>query len=117
MKKNLALLSRARQLIDASDGTKFQKKVWRALLTIPFGEVRTYSWLAKKIGSPKATRAVGSACGANPFAPIVPCHRVVRNDGSLGGYSARGGIRKKLELLASEGADINVLRPKPRQPR
>lgn len=80
--------------------TDFEKKVYRAILAIPVGEVRSYQWVAKKIGSPSAARAVGTALKNNPFAPIVPCHRVVKADGRLGGYS--GGIRKKLQLLEME---------------
>jgi O-6-methylguanine DNA methyltransferase len=62
----------------------------------------TYKQIAEKIGSPKAARAVGTALSKNPFAPIIPCHRVIRSDGKLGGYSARGGIKKKLEMIKSE---------------
>lgn len=99
------MLSTMISKINQSSGTDFQKKVWRALLEIPRGEVRTYEWLAKKIKSPKAVRAVGSAVGKNPFAPEVPCHRVIRKDGGLGGYSGAGGIQKKIKLLQSEGFD------------
>jgi len=87
-------------------GTAFQKKVWRALLKIPRGKTVTYAQLAKLIGKPKAVRAVGNAVGANPCAPEIPCHRVVRSDGSLGGYSGKGGIKTKLMLLRKEGARI-----------
>lgn len=90
--------------IDGVQGTSFQKRVWKALLTIPRGEVRSYAWVARRIGRPKAVRAVGSAVGQNPLAPEVPCHRVVRSDGSMGGYSGRGGIRTKTLLLKKEGA-------------
>lgn len=86
--------------------TEFQKKVWAACSTIPAGETRTYQWLAKKIGHPKAARAVGAALGQNPYAPKVPCHRVVRSDGGMGGYSGRGGIKTKIKLLQKEGAKI-----------
>src|SRR5262249_8294568 len=85
-------------------GTSFQKKVWKALLEIPEGEVRTYGWIAQKIGHPKAVRAVGSAVAKNPLVPDVPCHRVIRSDGSLGGYSGEGGIEAKRALLKKEGA-------------
>ena len=71
---------------------------------IPRGEVRTYGWVARKIGLPRACRAVGNALAKNPFAPEVPCHRVLRSDGLLGGYS--GGVKKKEHLLASEGVFI-----------
>ena len=87
-------------------GTKFQIKVWNYLKKIPKGEVRTYLQVAKAIGYPKASRAVANACGKNPYAPIIPCHRVIRSDGGLGGYSGIGGIKKKLELLKSEKAPI-----------
>jgi methylated-DNA-[protein]-cysteine S-methyltransferase len=80
----------------------FQQAVWRACAEIPAGEVRTYGWIAARIGRPRAARAVGAALGANPFAPVIPCHRVVRSDGSLGGYSGRGGARAKALLLARE---------------
>jgi len=80
----------------------FYQLVWRACLNIPEGETRTYGWIAKKIGRPKAARAVGRALAANPFAPRVPCHRVIRADGSLGGYSGRGGIKRKRALLRRE---------------
>jgi methylated-DNA-[protein]-cysteine S-methyltransferase len=84
----------------------FQQKVWRACAEIPAGETRTYGWIATKIGLPSAARAVGTALGKNPFAPIIPCHRVLRSDGSMGGYSAPGGIQKKLEMLREEGARL-----------
>jgi len=82
-------------------GTPFQRKVWKAIQTIPRGEVRTYQWIAKKIGHPKAVRAVGQACKVNPYAPKVPCHRVVASGGKIGGYN--GGLRKKRRLLRLEG--------------
>ena len=75
-------------------GTKFQIKVWKYLKTIPKGEVRTYLQVAKAINKPKAVRAVANAVGKNPYAPRIPCHRVIRTDGSLGGYSGTGGIKK-----------------------
>ena len=84
-------------------GTKFQKLVWKEISKIPKGKVITYQDLAFKINRPKSVRAVASACGKNPFLPEVPCHRVVRKDGSLGGYSAKGGINKKKKLLQNEG--------------
>ncbi len=80
--------------------TAFQQRVWQELQRIPYGETRTYSQVAAAIGSPKAIRAVGSACANNPVAVIVPCHRVVRTDGGLGGY--RWGIERKEHLLATE---------------
>jgi O-6-methylguanine DNA methyltransferase len=84
---------------------RFQQQVWLACAEIPAGQTRTYSWIAKKIGNPKASRAVGTALGKNPFAPIIPCHRVLRADGSLGGYSGRGGLKTKIALLKKEGAE------------
>ncbi|NJC06570.1 AraC family transcriptional regulator of adaptative response/methylated-DNA-[protein]-cysteine methyltransferase [Sphingomonas kaistensis] len=81
-------------------GTAFQQRVWAELRRIPPGETRSYLDIARAIGDPKATRAVGTANGANPIAIIVPCHRVVRNDGSLGGYA--GGLERKKDLLAAE---------------
>ncbi|NHJ87822.1 MAG: methylated-DNA--[protein]-cysteine S-methyltransferase [Asgard group archaeon] len=81
-------------------GTDFQKKVWNALLEIPFGEVITYKDLAKKIGNEKAVRAVGNANGKNPISVIVPCHRVIGSNGSLVGYG--GGLKRKKWLLDFE---------------
>lgn len=82
-------------------GTPFQRAVWDALLAVPFGEVRTYGEIAASIGAPRASRAVGSACGANPVALIVPCHRVVPASGGIGNYAL--GIERKRILLAREG--------------
>ena len=87
-------------------GTEFQKKVWEALKTIPQGSVITYKELAIMIGKPKAIRAVANAVGKNPYAPQVPCHRVIRSDGKIGGYSGVGGVQTKLALLKKEGVDI-----------
>ena len=84
-------------------GTKFQLKVWKYLKKIPKGQVRTYSDVAKAINKPKSVRAVANAIGKNPYAPKIPCHRVIRSDGSLGGYSGKGGINTKRKLLKSEG--------------
>jgi methylated-DNA-[protein]-cysteine S-methyltransferase len=84
-------------------GTDFQKKVWQELTKIPKGKVITYKELARKIGKPRAVRAVANAVGANPYAPMIPCHRVVRSDGKPGGYSGRGGIKTKIKLLTREG--------------
>jgi methylated-DNA-[protein]-cysteine S-methyltransferase len=89
-----------------NEGTAFQKKVWSEIDKIARGEVMTYSQIAKNIGHPKAARAVANACGANPNPIIVPCHRVIRSDGELGGYSGPGGIKKKKELLENEGISI-----------
>ena len=87
-------------------GTKFQIKVWNYLKTIPKGKVKTYKQVAKAIGMPKAATAVANACGKNPYAPKIPCHRVIRSDGGLGGYSGKGGIKQKLKLLRSENVAI-----------
>ena len=84
----------------ALDGTQFQRDVWRYLERIPPGEVRTYSEVARGIGRPSAVRAVASACARNEIALFVPCHRVVRSDGTLGGY--RWGTDLKREILALE---------------
>ena len=81
-------------------GTVFQRKVWDELRRIPRGETRTYTEIARAIGAPGAVRAVGSACGANPVALVVPCHRAVRTDGGLGGYA--WGLPRKKKLLALE---------------
>lgn len=78
------------------------RKVWKACASIPSGQTRTYGWIARKIGSPKASRAVGQALARNPFSPIIPCHRVICSDGRLGGFSASGGVRTKKLLLESE---------------
>ena len=85
------------------NGTKFQIKVWKAISKIPRGQVRTYKELAKIIKKPKASRAVANACGKNPYPIKIPCHRVIRSDGSLGGYSGRGGISTKKDILKKEG--------------
>ena len=83
-------------------GTEFQREVWNQLLSIPAGSTRSYLDIAEAIKRPKATRAVAQACGANPVAVVVPCHRVVMSDGSLGGYSGLPGVKKA--LLTVEGA-------------
>ena len=84
-------------------GTQFQLKVWSYLKKIPKGKLKTYAEVAKAIGKPKAVRAVANAIGKNPFPPKIPCHRVIRSDGKLGGYSAKGGIKNKKKLLKDEG--------------
>ena len=81
-------------------GTEFQCQVWRYLQTIPVGETRTYAEVAEDLGRPEAVRAVANACGANKIAVLIPCHRVVRSDGGLGGY--RWGVSLKESLLARE---------------
>ncbi len=87
-------------------GTKFQKKVWNYLKTIRKGTVKTYKQVAIAINRPKSARAVANAVGKNPFAPKIPCHRVIRSDGSLGGYSGKGGVKTKKLLLKREGVII-----------
>ena len=84
-------------------GTKFQIKVWKFLISIPKGKVKTYKEVAIAINHPKAARAVANACAKNPYAPKVPCHRVIKSNGNLGGYSAPGGIKTKKKLLKNEG--------------
>ena len=84
-------------------GTPFQRKVWNALLTIPFGETRSYAQIAKQIGHPSAARAVGAANGRNPLSIVAPCHRVIGSTGALTGFAA--GLEVKARLLALEGAE------------
>ena len=85
------------------NGTDFQIKVWRALKKIKKGKVKTYKEVAIGINKPKSARAVANAVGKNPFSPKIPCHRVIRSDGSLGGYSGKGGVKTKKLLLKREG--------------
>ena len=80
--------------------TPFSKKVYKAVLSIPLGEVRTYKWVARRIGNPRACRAVGQALKDNPWPIIIPCHRVIASNGNLGGYSR--GIKRKRKLLELE---------------
>ena len=80
-------------------GTKFQIKVWKYLKKIPKGSVKTYKDIAIAINQPKAARAVANACANNQRAPKIPCHRVIRSDGGLGGYSGRGGLKKKSNFI------------------
>ena len=87
-------------------GTKFQKKVWNYLKTIRKGTVKSYKQVAIAINRPKSARAVANAVGKNPFAPKIPCHRVIRSDGSLGGYSGKGGMKTKKLLLKREGVIV-----------
>ena len=83
-------------------GTKFQLAVWTEIAKITSGTTKTYSELANLIGKPKSARAVANACGKNPYPGPIPCHRVIRSDGSLGGYSGLGGIKAKQRLLNRE---------------
>ena len=89
-------------------GTDFQNTVWETIRQIPYGEVRSYKWIAEKVGRPKAVRAVGSAVGANAAIILNPCHRVIRSNGALGGYG--GGLERKRRLLALEGYPVGRLR-------
>ena len=82
--------------------TPFQKRVYKAVLDIPRGKVRSYKWVARRIGKPHACRAVGQALKRNPYTIVIPCHRVVNSDRSIGGYS--GGIRMKEKLLREESS-------------
>lgn len=83
------------------NGTEFQKDVWRAIYKVPFGRLSSYGRIAEEIGRPRAVRAVGNAVGANPLPIVIPCHRIIRADGGLGGYGR--GIDLKLYLLSIEG--------------
>jgi len=89
-------------------GTRFQKEVWQALLAIPFGETRSYGELAKRLGNPRATRAVGAANGRNPISIIVPCHRVIGSTGKLTGFG--GGLENKAHLLSLEDTGDKLFR-------
>ena len=84
-------------------GTKFEIKVWEEIKKIPKGSVKTYKEIGTILGKPNSSRAVANACAKNPFIIEIPCHRVIRSDGMLGGYSGKGGIKKKRELLIREG--------------
>ncbi|HTT05360.1 MAG TPA: methylated-DNA--[protein]-cysteine S-methyltransferase [Steroidobacteraceae bacterium] len=90
-------------------GTVFQRRVWQALLTIPYGETRSYGHIARQIGQPRAVRAVGAANGRNPISIIAPCHRVIGSSGRLTGFA--GGLAAKAQLLALEGARVSQEHP------
>lgn len=92
----------------AADGTDFQRSVWHALKDIPFGETRSYAWIAQQTGHPRAFRAVGSANHCNPLPIVVPCHRVIGADGSLSGYG--GGVDAKRWLLDHESRVLGATR-------
>ena len=83
-------------------GSSFQLKVWNYLKKIPKGRVKTYKQVAVALKMPKSARAVANACAKNPYPPKIPCHRVIRSDGKLGGYSGKGGIKRKMRLLKAE---------------
>ncbi len=87
--------------LDLSQGTSFQRQVWRMLQRVPFGKLRSYQWIAARVGGAQYARAVGNAVGANPLPIVIPCHRIVAQDASLGGFS--GGLPMKLKLLSLEG--------------
>ena len=87
-------------------GTDFQIKVWKYLKKIKKGEVKTYKEVAIAIKKPKAARAVANACAKNPYAPKIPCHRVIRSDGTIGGFSSPGGTKTKKKMLRKEGFSI-----------
>lgn len=99
------LAGRTREIdlpVNLSVGTSFQRRVWKVLDRIPYGRVRSYKWVASKVGGSRYARAVGLACGANPVPLAIPCHRVVAHNGSLGGFG--GGRSLKRRLLALEGS-------------
>lgn len=104
IERRLAGDRRVRIDLDLRGHSPFEQDVWRKALEIPLGEVRPYGWVAAEIGRPRAVRAVGTALGHNPVPLIVPCHRVVRTDGTIGQYSL-GGPRNKRTILAAEGLD------------
>jgi O-6-methylguanine DNA methyltransferase len=108
VERRLAGDRKARISLDLRGTTDFEQAVWRKALEIPRGEVRPYGWIAAEIGRPKAVRAVGTALGHNPVPLIVPCHRVVRSDGTIGQYSL-GGPGNKRTILAAEGLDPDEL--------
>lgn len=90
--------------LDLSSGTEFQRKVWSSCRGIPYGQTRSYGWIAGQIGKPGASRAVGNALGKNPIPIIIPCHRVLAADGGIGGFS--GGLSVKRRLLRLEGIKV-----------
>jgi methylated-DNA-[protein]-cysteine S-methyltransferase len=87
--------------LDLSRGTAFQRRVWRTLQRVPFGKLRSYQWIAARVGGQRYARAVGNAVGANPLPIVLPCHRIVAQDASLGGFSC--GLPMKRKLLTLEG--------------
>lgn len=96
-------------VLDLSGSTPFRRRVWKATMQIPYGEVRSYKWVAERIGKPSACRAVGHALAANPLPVIIPCHRVIRSDGRPGGFGGRkGNVQTKLMMLSLEGCRSRV---------
>jgi methylated-DNA-[protein]-cysteine S-methyltransferase len=94
--------------LDFSQGTSFQRQVWRTLQRVPYGKLRSYRWIAARVGGPHYARAVGNAVGANPLPIVIPCHRIVAHNASLGGFS--GGLSVKRKLLSLEGTLAQLLR-------
>ena len=94
-----------RKILKNKNLTDFQKKVYLAVLTIPRGEARSYKWVAEKIGNPEACRAVGNALNKNPYIGNVPCHRIIKSSGAIGGFAM--GTRRKIKLLESERKILN----------
>ncbi|OQW33051.1 MAG: hypothetical protein A4E19_06820 [Nitrospira sp. SG-bin1] len=94
--------------LDLSQGTAFQRQVWRTLQRVPYGKLRSYQWLALRVGGRHYARAVGNAVGANPLPIVIPCHRIVAHDASLGGFS--GGLSMKRKLLSLEGTLMQLQR-------
>tara|TARA_B100000965_G_C19522498_1_gene727194 strand:- start:418 stop:711 length:294 start_codon:yes stop_codon:yes gene_type:complete len=90
------------KLLKNIQGTEFEIQVWTEISKISFGETKTYKEIAMSIGKPNSARAVANACGKNPYPIDIPCHRVIRSDGNIGGYSGIGGVKKKIELLKLE---------------
>ena len=90
------------KLLETIDGTNFQIQVWSEISKIPYGKTKTYKEIAISIGKPNSARAVANACGKNPFPIEIPCHRVIKSNGELGGYSAKGGSKAKRILLSKE---------------
>lgn len=96
-------------LLDTGGATRFQQQVWEIVRSIPYGQVRSYGWVAARTGRPRAARACGAALGANPCPILIPCHRVVRSDGALGGFTAPAGAALKEKLLQLECAGCRKL--------
>jgi methylated-DNA-[protein]-cysteine S-methyltransferase len=95
--------------VDLAGLTSFQQRVLRAVARVPRGEVATYAEIARRIDRPRAARAVGQALRRNPIPIVIPCHRVLASDGGLGGYTGRGGVRTKRQLLALEGVELGAV--------
>ena len=98
----VAMKSILKDLLTDTVGTDFQKAVWGQLIKIPKGKTMTYKEIAILIGRPNSSRAVANACGKNPLPVTIPCHRAIRSDGNIGGYSGPGGVKQKIKLLKME---------------